>query len=118
MMIGVAQVIGMKPTASLVFSSGPDCAKASVAVAIGKICDERGRDGGAADGRQQRAARHRIGEGGAQHRGLDPLAQPGIAQAFAGDAGVVIDAAGAGIHAESCCRSLNGSSACAGRRGR
>ena len=38
MMIGVAQVIGMKPTASLVFSSGPDCAKASVAVAIGKIC--------------------------------------------------------------------------------
>jgi len=39
MMIGVAQVIGMKPTLRSFFSSGPPCANASVAVCSGKNCD-------------------------------------------------------------------------------
>ena len=39
MMIGVAQVIGMKPTLRSFFSSGPPCANASVAVFNGKNCD-------------------------------------------------------------------------------
>jgi hypothetical protein len=39
MMIGVAQVIGMKPTLRSFFSGGPASAKASVAVLIGKNCD-------------------------------------------------------------------------------
>ena len=39
MMIGVAQVIGMKPTLRSFFSGGPACAKASVAVLIGKNCE-------------------------------------------------------------------------------
>ena len=39
MMIGVAQVIGMKPTLRSFFSSGPPCANASVAVFSGKNCD-------------------------------------------------------------------------------
>ena len=39
MMIGVAQVIGMKPTLRFVFSSGAPCAKTSVAVLSGKNCE-------------------------------------------------------------------------------
>ena len=39
MMMGVAQVIGMKPTFKAFFSSGAPCAKASVAVASGKSCE-------------------------------------------------------------------------------
>ena len=39
MMIGVAQVIGMKPTLRSFFSGVPVSAKASVAVFSGKNCD-------------------------------------------------------------------------------
>ena len=40
MMIGVAQVIGMKPTLRSVFSSLPaPCANTSVAILIGKNCE-------------------------------------------------------------------------------
>jgi hypothetical protein len=39
MMIGVAQVIGMKPTLRSVFSSAPGAAKTSVAVCSGKNCE-------------------------------------------------------------------------------
>ena len=39
MMIGVAQVIGMKPTFRSFFSGAPASAKSSVAVLIGKNCD-------------------------------------------------------------------------------
>src|SRR5882757_4711562 len=39
MMIGVAQVIGMKPTLRSFFSGVPASANASVAVLIGKNCD-------------------------------------------------------------------------------
>ena len=39
MMIGVAQVIGMKPTLRSFFSSGPPCANTSVAVLSGKNCE-------------------------------------------------------------------------------
>ena len=39
MMIGVAQVIGMKPTFRSFFSGDPPCAKTSVAVLSGKNCD-------------------------------------------------------------------------------
>ena len=39
MMIGVAQVIGMKPTLRSFFSGVPACAKTSVAVFSGKNCD-------------------------------------------------------------------------------
>src|SRR6266851_1004250 len=39
MMIGVAQVIGMKPTLRSVFSSAPGAAKTSVAVLSGKNCE-------------------------------------------------------------------------------
>ena len=39
MMIGVAQVIGMKPTLRSFFSGVPASAKASVAVLIGKNCE-------------------------------------------------------------------------------
>ena len=39
MMIGVAQVIGMKPTLRSFFSSGPPCANTSVAVFSGKNCE-------------------------------------------------------------------------------
>ena len=39
MMIGVAQVIGMKPILSAFFSIGPVSAKTSVAVLSGKNCD-------------------------------------------------------------------------------
>jgi hypothetical protein len=39
MMIGVAQVIGIKPTLRSFFSSGPPAAKTSVAVFSGKNCD-------------------------------------------------------------------------------
>ena len=38
-MIGVAQVIGMKPTLRSFFSSGPPCAKASVAAPSGRNCE-------------------------------------------------------------------------------
>ncbi len=39
MMIGVAQVIGMKPTLRSFFSGTPPCANTSVAVLIGKNCE-------------------------------------------------------------------------------
>ena len=39
MMIGVAQVIGMKPTLRSFFSGTPPCAKTSVAVLSGKNCE-------------------------------------------------------------------------------
>ena len=39
MMIGVAQVIGMKPTLRSFFSGAPPCANASVAVLSGKNCE-------------------------------------------------------------------------------
>jgi hypothetical protein len=39
MMIGVPQVIGMKPTLRSFFSIGPPCANTSVAVSSGKNCD-------------------------------------------------------------------------------
>ena len=39
MMIGVAQVIGMKPTLRSFFSSGAACANTSVAVVSGKNCE-------------------------------------------------------------------------------
>src|ERR671928_184221 len=39
MMIGVAQVIGMKPTLRSFFSIAPPCANTSVAVLSGKNCD-------------------------------------------------------------------------------
>src|SRR2546430_4485006 len=39
MMIGVAQVIGMKPTLRSFFSSAPPCANTSVAVLSGKSCE-------------------------------------------------------------------------------
>ena len=39
MMIGVAQVIGMKPTLRFFFSIAPPCANTSVAVLSGKNCD-------------------------------------------------------------------------------
>ena len=39
MMIGVAQVIGMKPTFRSFFSGAPPCANTSVAVLIGKNCE-------------------------------------------------------------------------------
>ena len=39
MMIGVAQVIGMKPTLRTFFSGAPPCANTSVAVLIGKNWD-------------------------------------------------------------------------------
>ena len=39
MMIGVAHVIGMKPTLISFFSIAPPCAKTSVAVESGKNCD-------------------------------------------------------------------------------
>ncbi len=39
MMIGVAQVIGMKPTLRSFFSSLAPCAKTSVAVLSGKNCE-------------------------------------------------------------------------------
>ena len=39
MMIGVAQVIGMKPTLRSFFSGVPACANTSVAVLIGKNCE-------------------------------------------------------------------------------
>ena len=39
MMIGVAQVIGMKPTLRSFFSGAPASAKASAAVLSGKNCD-------------------------------------------------------------------------------
>ena len=39
MMIGVAQVIGMKPTLRSFFSGAPPCAKTSVAVLSGKNCE-------------------------------------------------------------------------------
>ena len=39
MMIGVAQVIGMKPTFRSFFSGVPACANTSVAVLIGKNCE-------------------------------------------------------------------------------
>ena len=54
------------------------------------------RDRGGADGGEQRAARHRIGEGGLQHRFLDSSAKTLFAQALASQARVVIHAAGAG----------------------
>jgi len=40
MMIGVAQVIGMKPTANFFFSSGAAWAKASVAPRTGKNSEQ------------------------------------------------------------------------------
>jgi hypothetical protein len=43
MMIGVAQVIGMKPTLRSFFSIGPDCANTSVAVFNGKNCASAAR---------------------------------------------------------------------------
>jgi len=39
MMIGVAQVIGMKPTLRSFFSIAPPCANTSVAVLSGKSCE-------------------------------------------------------------------------------
>ena len=39
MMIGVAQVIGMKPTLRSFFSIAPPCANTSVAVPSGKNCE-------------------------------------------------------------------------------
>jgi hypothetical protein len=39
MMIGVAQVIGMKPTLRSFFSGAPPCANNSVAVCSGKNCE-------------------------------------------------------------------------------
>ena len=39
MMIGVAQVIGMKPTLRSFFSSGAPCPNTSVAVDSGKNCE-------------------------------------------------------------------------------
>jgi hypothetical protein len=39
MMIGVAQVIGMKPTLRSFFSIAPPCANTSVALRSGKTCD-------------------------------------------------------------------------------
>ncbi len=39
MMIGVAQVIGMKPTLRSFFSIAPPCANTSVAVLSGKNCE-------------------------------------------------------------------------------
>jgi hypothetical protein len=38
-MIGVAQVIGIKPTLRSFFSGAPACAKTSVAALIGKNCE-------------------------------------------------------------------------------
>ena len=96
MMIGVAQVIGMKPTASLVFSSGPDCAKASVAVAIGKICASAAETVALPTAVSSERRVIASGKAALQHRALDPSAQAGIAQAFAGEACVMVHAAGAG----------------------
>ena len=39
MMIGVAQVIGMKPTFKSFFSIPPPCANTSIAVLSGKNCE-------------------------------------------------------------------------------
>jgi len=43
MMIGVAQVIGMKPTSRFGFSIGPPCANTSVAVPTGKSWETAAR---------------------------------------------------------------------------
>ena len=80
-MIGVAQVIGMNPTASLVFSSGPDWAKASVAVAIGKIARVRPRLSRRRPMNQ--GAPRSVRKRRAQYRFLDTAAQAGFACAFA-----------------------------------
>ena len=71
MMIGVAQVIGMKPTLRSFFSSGPPCANASVAVFSGKNCDERGDRGRGADRFQEGAPRHVLRKHRAHHGGSD-----------------------------------------------
>jgi len=39
MMMGVAQVMGMKPTLRSFFSSAPPCANTSLAVLSGKSCE-------------------------------------------------------------------------------
>ena len=70
MMIGVAQVIGMKPTLRSFFSSGPrPCANNSVAVFEREELRERRQRGRGADRFQEGAARgilreHRTHEGG------------------------------------------------------
>ena len=71
MMIGVAQVIGMKPTLRSFFSSGPPSANASVAVFERKELRQR-RDRGRRPHRfQERAARGIARKHRAHHRGGD-----------------------------------------------
>ena len=56
MTIGVAQVIGMKPTLRSFFSGGPPAA--SVTDLIGKNCDSGRQRRGGTDRFQESAARH------------------------------------------------------------
>ena len=71
MMIGVAQVIGMKPTLRSFFSSFAPCPNTSVAVLERKELRDRGERGRGADAFQEGAARGVLRKHRAHHRGGD-----------------------------------------------
>ncbi len=68
MMIGVAQVIGMKPTLRSFFSIAPPLAKTSVAVFSGKNCDSAASAVEAPSDLQEGAAADILRENRAHHR--------------------------------------------------
>ncbi len=78
MMIGVAQVIGMKPMLRSFFSIGPPCASTSVAVAIGKTVASAAAAVEAPTAFRKLRRSRVVREQRAHHRALDHALQPSI----------------------------------------
>ena len=80
-MSGAAQVIGRKPTLSLVFSSGFFSCAIALRVVEREQARERAQHRGGADRLEQRAPQHRLRKQAMQQGLLDGLSDGGLAVA-------------------------------------